>query len=111
MKRTPKLATFNRVITTLIFAGIVVGLALFFGPVQAKVVAEADEPGGSGAVFVFHDAAGACRGNALLVEYVTSDGARMPGCYVPRGAALACVFFDTDKAVVPISALRPPKNV
>ena len=34
----------------------------------------------------------------------------MPGCYVPRGTVLACVFFDADQAAVPIASLRLPKN-
>ena len=109
MKRAPKLETFNRVITTLIFAGIVVGLALFMGPVQAKVALEA--PMGGGAVVLLHDEAGPCVGGALLAEYVSPDGSKVPGCWVKRPGHVAIVFFDGDVGAVPEGALQKPKSI
>jgi hypothetical protein len=105
------LQAFNRAVTVLLFAAVVIGLAAFMSPAIAKVIAEADEPGGTGAVIVFHDSPGPfCMSGANLVEYIAKDGSRIPGCYVARGSMLACVFADADRGEVPMSALREPKK-
>ena len=103
------LRTFNRAITALILAGIVIGLALFMGPAQAKVAMEAQMSGG--AVVLLHDEAGPCVGGALFAEYVAADGSRVPGCWVKRPGHVAIVFFDGDVGAVPEGALQKPKSI
>ena len=83
-------------------------LLILTGPASAAIMVEADIPGGG--VVLFHDTAGPCIGDALMVEYVGADGKRIPGCFVDRGGHLACVFFDGDVGSVPKAALRRPKD-
>ena len=78
-------------------------------PALAGIRAEA--PADASAVLLFHDTKGPCLGDALLVEYVSKDGEKIPGCYTSQGSAHMCVFLDGDIAIVPLAALRAPKKV
>lgn len=89
-------------------ACITTALALA-APAQAKIILEAPLPDGS--TVLFHDEAGPCEGDALMVEYVSSAGTRkVRGCWVDSGDQLACVFLDGDIGAVPKRLLRPPKG-
>jgi hypothetical protein len=89
-------------------------LATAFNPANPaeppRILGTADMADGSTLVF-YNDAGPTCIGPAKRAELVALDGARIGACWVPRPQHLAVVFFDGDIGAVPVSALKPPKDV
>lgn len=98
-----------RYCTKLLFVAVICAfLAYVLSSVaQAAVIGTASDPNG---MYELHDEAGdVCVGQARKAFYVHTTGERIGGCWKIGPGAVYFVFFDGDRAAVPVQAITTPE--
>lgn len=96
-----------RIPTWLMFV-IAMGLFLFVGVANSRILGTVDSPPGR---IELNSEAGPCLGNARSAAYVAADGSRIPGCWIHGQGGLFVVFMDGEIARIPIGAVKPPTDL